>query len=133
MSAEPRVLIVDDDASVRASLGAYLEDEGMFVESFAHARDVIAWLGENPADAAIVDVRLGEIDGQSLIVRAHQLCPDLKFLIYTGSLGYQLPDSLRSVGMTPQDVLYKPLRNLHVMAEAIRRIAGKERSDVQQR
>jgi DNA-binding NtrC family response regulator len=119
-----RVLVVDDDASVRLSLAAFLEDEGFEVRSSdcgAGALDVIA---AETVHVAVVDLRLGDTDGERLIVRARDVRPETRFLIYTGSVGYRLPASLSDVGMRQGDVVHKPARPMKVLVDEIKRLAG---------
>jgi DNA-binding NtrC family response regulator len=121
-----RVLVVDDDAAVRASLRAYLEDEGFEVSSAGAAGEALVIVGAGRIDVAIVDIRLPEMDGQTLILRAHELAPSVRYVIYTGSVAYQLPEALERMGMTPEDVLHKPARSLELLVAAVRRVAAKE-------
>ena len=127
-----RVLVVDDDSAVRASLSAYLEDEGFVLRSTGSAPQALSIIAGEPIDVAIVDIRLGEMDGQNLILSARQLQPGTKFLVYTGSIAYQLPNALMCIGMQQRDVMYKPVPTMRVVADEIRRLAGKECDDVRQ-
>lgn len=130
MTTPLRVLLIDDDKAVRASLRAYLEDEGFQVRTAGAAGEALAMLCAEPVDVAIVDIRLPEMDGASLILRAHELATGAKFVIYTGSVSYRLPESLACIGMTQQDVMNKPARSLQLLTDAIRRLAAKENDDV---
>lgn len=127
MDTPIRVLVIDDDPSVRISLAAYFEDEGFAVRSTGSATEALQILADEAVDVTIVDLRLGETDGETFILRAREIRPATRFLIHTGSLGYQLPASLASAGMMQSDVFFKPVRALTVFAEQILRVADKER------
>lgn len=116
-----RVLVVEDELHIRTSLVNYLEDVGFSVLSAASAEDALEILDGTPADVVIVDVRLPKMDGNSLIIQAHQRRPNMHFLIYTGSTGYKLPGPLERLSVHPEDVFYKPLSDLSIVAEAIHR------------
>ncbi|HWG58487.1 MAG TPA: sigma-54 dependent transcriptional regulator [Candidatus Acidoferrales bacterium] len=58
-----RVLIVDDEAGIRESLGALLRDEGYAVEAAASGEECLERLRENPADLVLLDVWLPKMDG----------------------------------------------------------------------
>src|SRR6185437_11981786 len=58
-----RVLIVDDEAGIRESLGALLRDEGYAVEAAASGEECLERLRENPADLVLLDVWLPKVDG----------------------------------------------------------------------
>lgn len=57
------VLVVDDDASVRASMQSLMQSWGCICSSAENAKDGIAALGENDLDILLVDYRLR--DGQT--------------------------------------------------------------------
>ncbi len=120
-----RVLVVDDESSVRISLAGYLEDRGFKVLSAGSAEEALEALATEPVDVAIVDIRLPRMDGNTLIPKAAEMQPSLKFLIYTGSAEYHLPPSLADIGIGVDEVFRKPLSDLRVMAEAIHRLATK--------
>jgi DNA-binding NtrC family response regulator len=124
-----RVLIVDDDNAILASLCAFLEDEGFTVQCTSNARRALEILAESETDVAIIDVRLEEISGEKLILEAQKLLRTPRFVIYTGSLDYQISNQLLAVGIRPTDVLFKPVRDLRLLAEHIGRLFGKERGN----
>ncbi|MGE5608428.1 MAG: response regulator [Bacillota bacterium] len=117
----PRVLIVDDDTMVRMSVAAYLEDEGFDVHSATSAAEALRMLETEPLELAIVDLRLCDMDGEQFILKAHAIKPDMRFLIHTGCMLYQLTPALVQIGMTEVDVVYKPMR-LQTLANHIRRV-----------
>ncbi len=62
------VLVVDDDADIRQSVAAVLEDEGYRVHAAVHGRDALAVLDRIPRPAlALVDLRMPVMDGIELI------------------------------------------------------------------
>jgi DNA-binding NarL/FixJ family response regulator len=93
---------------------------GFAVTTAATAEEAFELLSRVSVDVAVVDIRLPGMDGQAFILRAHQLCPDLRFVIYTGSLDYEISPELRSLGLGERHVLHKPLRDMGVLAEAVR-------------
>jgi DNA-binding NtrC family response regulator len=119
-----RVLVIDDDASVRLSLAAFLEDEGFEVRSSECGADALDVMAAEPIDVAVVDLRLGDTDGERFIFRARETRPETRFLIYTGSIGYQLSPVLADAGMRQRDVVYKPARPMKLLVDEIKRLAG---------
>ena len=65
--AAPKILLVDDDAAIRASLQFTLELEGFQVEAFASAEALSAFAGPDEPACFILDYRLPGIDGLSLL------------------------------------------------------------------
>jgi CheY-like chemotaxis protein len=79
-----RVLVVEDDASVRDLIVEVLIDDGFEVHAVAEAHEALSHLGARwPIDVLFTDVELpGEIDGARLALLARKLRPDLA-IVYT--------------------------------------------------
>jgi two-component system, OmpR family, response regulator len=121
----PRILVVDDEPLIVRNLQAFLEDEGMRVDSVGCAEDALTLVrGGMHFDVCIMDLRLPGIDGDTAIQWLHRLRPALRFLIYTGSSSYTLPDELRALGITELQLFRKPILDMGPLASAIRALAG---------
>ena len=121
------ILIVDDETMIRENLKAYLEDEGWRVAAFEAVAPALAWLRAGGAcRVCIMDMRLPDMDGNSAIRILHQLYPDMKFLIHTGSSSYSLPEDLRAMGLDDRRVYHKPLSDMAPLAAAAGRLAACE-------
>ncbi len=116
-----RILIVDDEESIRRSLRAYLEDEGFEVVDVGKGEEGLDTLVQEPADAAIVDMRLPGMDGNAFVEQAHQLLPKMTFFIYTGSVGYKPPASLQAIGVNEERVFKKPLGDIALLVDAMKK------------
>jgi DNA-binding NtrC family response regulator len=119
MSSQTRVLVVDDEPSIRNSLVEFLQDFQFDVLSADSAEGALDLIARLPIDVAVVDIRLPKLDGDSLILQAHRLRPRMRFLIHTGSVDYQLPEELKPFGVTPDHVFSKPQADLSVFKDAI--------------
>jgi two-component system NtrC family sensor kinase len=64
-----RVLVVDDEASVRVSLQRYLAGKGHEVETTASGEDALVRLKATKYDAVIVDMRMPDLSGEQLFER----------------------------------------------------------------
>ena len=62
-----RILVVDDDAGMRASLVDLLESAGWAVAAAARVRDALARLSEDPPDVILSDLRMPGRDGMDLL------------------------------------------------------------------
>lgn len=118
------VLLLDDEENVRINLEAFLEDEDFTVLSAATGEEALKILETGKADVGIIDMRLPGIDGNEVIQRAHELQPDMKFIIYTGSTNYSLPATLKKIGLRQQHVFIKPLPDMAVLSKAIHELTG---------
>ena len=112
-----RILVIDDEASIRESLAEFLKDFDFDVSSAQSAEEALELLQKAPQDAIIADLRLPGMSGDTMIPLAHQIQPDLHFLIHTGSIGYHLSEELTRIGMRPDHVMYKPLPDMMVLVD----------------
>ncbi len=117
-----RILIVDDEEPIRSSLANFLEDYDFQVQTAASAEEGLSLLNDSEFDLGIIDLRLPGISGDMMILKAHNLCPQMRFLIHTGSMNYSLGDELQQIGLAPENVLYKPQPNLGLFLEYIGQI-----------
>jgi two-component system, NtrC family, response regulator HydG len=79
-----KLLIVDDELSVRDSLGKWFKEEGYEVITAEDANEALTRLGEQSWDAALVDIKMHGTDGIELQRRMHEIDPDLAVIIMTG-------------------------------------------------
>lgn len=81
---KPRILLIDDEASVLKVLGDCLAVRGY--ESVGRRSGIEArrWLAANSADLAILDVLLENEDGLEVLTAIKKSHPDLPVIILTG-------------------------------------------------
>ena len=118
-----RVLVIDDEPAICSSLSAFLEDYGFRASTAESAEEALDLMKSNIYDVCIVDMRLPGISGEDLIIRAHQLYPDQRHIIYTGSISYNLSEQLKVLGMRPEYVFLKPIRVLTLLVKCIKELA----------
>lgn len=78
------VLVVDDDLDVRTFFANYLRRQGFKVDSVARGRDAIEFLASNEPDAALLDVRLPDVDGIEVLREMRRTRPDAAAIVMTG-------------------------------------------------
>jgi len=84
VSTQGKLLIVDDELSVRDSLGKWFREEGYEVTTVENAGDALTRLAEQRWDAALVDIKMHGTDGIELQRRMHEVDPELIVIIMTG-------------------------------------------------
>jgi DNA-binding NtrC family response regulator len=114
-----KVLVVDDEIMVCSNIADFLEDEGFTVFSAVSGEEALDLLLKQKIDVAIIDMRLPGIDGDALILKAHEVQPVLKFLIHTGSINYFVSKSLEEIGVKNEQILRKPLLDMGVLTKGI--------------
>ena len=84
MSAQGKLLIVDDEFSVRDSLGKWFHEEGYEVGTAESANDALTRMAETRWDAALLDIKMPGTDGIELQRRMHEIDPELTVIMMTG-------------------------------------------------
>ena len=79
-----RVLIVDDEPSIVSLLARSLQARGYQVRSAAGGQEAIALLESESFDLLIVDLKMPDVDGLTVIRRGKELDPYLAVLVITG-------------------------------------------------
>lgn len=81
-----QVLIVDDHELLRDAAAAMLESQGFSVESVASAADAIRWLeAGGSCDAALVDLRLGDASGATIVEDFRRHVPEAAVILHSGA------------------------------------------------
>jgi len=84
VSEQAKLLIVDDELSVRDSLGKWFHEEGYEVGTAESASEALTRLAERRWDAALVDIKMRGTDGIELQRKMHEVNPDLIVIMMTG-------------------------------------------------
>ncbi|HBG26495.1 MAG: sigma-54-dependent Fis family transcriptional regulator [Planctomycetes bacterium GWF2_41_51] len=78
-----RILIIDDEANIRKTLGIYLEGKGNIVKSVSNVQDALNEAACEVFDLAFLDLRLGQADGMKLIPEFRATAPWMKIVVIT--------------------------------------------------
>ncbi len=79
-----RVLVVEDEAYVRTSLGELLRARGYDVDLSATVDGAFESLGRSPVDVVLTDLKMPAADGLDLVRRMQGAYPDLPVVVLTG-------------------------------------------------
>ena len=129
-SDQPTVVVIDDDESVRESLGALLETISLRVALF---RSVEAFLGANPPvlpSCIILDVRLPGASGFELQKQLVAANVDTPIIFITGH--GDIPMSVRAMKAGAIEFLSKPFREQELL-DAVRQGIERDRALAVQR
>jgi FixJ family two-component response regulator len=127
---EPRVFVVDDDQSVRTSLGNLLASEDYVVELFASASEYLARVPYLGPACLVLDVRLPELDGLAL---QHQLTEDgrMEQIVFITGHG-DIPMGIEVMKRGAVDFLSKPFTDVELLS-AVAEAMMRSIKDYQQR
>jgi DNA-binding NtrC family response regulator len=107
LSENAKVLIVDDDESIRKALTAVLEEEGYAVDTAQSGREAIDKCGANFYNLALIDIRLPDMEGTELLNAMRQDTPPMVKIIVTGYPS--LSNAIEAVNKGADAYLLKPL------------------------
>jgi two-component system, response regulator, stage 0 sporulation protein F len=80
-----RILIVDDEQSVREVLSEYFTEQGYAVESAGDGEEALAIVQRSLPDLVLLDVRMPGIDGVETLRRLRGIAPDLAVIMVTAN------------------------------------------------
>jgi len=114
-----RILVVEDELTMRETVVTYLEEQGFPVKSVMSGEDGLEALRDGSYDIAVVDLKLPGIDGIEVLRRAHQANPGLPVIIMTAYA--TIENAVRAIKEGAYDYLVKPF-NLEELGFIIQRI-----------
>ena len=127
MTAKPsrvtvtRILLAEDDESMRAFIERALLKAGYEVTSFANGREAFERVKAEPFTLLLTDIVMPQMDGIELARRASEIDPDLKIMFITGFAAVTLNTSTQAV--KDAQVLSKPF-HLKDLVREIDRLLG---------
>jgi two-component system response regulator PhoP len=109
-----RLLLVEDENTLRNNLSEHLIQQGYSVDSAADGREGLYLGEEHPYDVAIIDIGLPEINGIELIQKLRAQDISYPILILTARGNWQ--DKVEGLESGADDYLVKPFHNEELLA-----------------
>jgi DNA-binding NtrC family response regulator len=101
-----RILVVDDEMSIRESLSGWLQQDGYQVETAPGGPEALAKTQENHYDIMLLDVKMPEMDGLTLLKRLKEQDPDTLIVMMTAH--GDIHDAVEAMKLGAYDYLLKP-------------------------
>ena len=79
----PRILVVEDDAEMRALLRDELVDAGYEICQAGDGAEGALKLAEEPFDLIVTDLKMPRMSGKEMLAVARQRCPDVPVIAIT--------------------------------------------------
>ena len=120
-----RLLVIEDDATLRESLANRLGAEGFAIEQAGDGREGLYFALEYPVDLAIIDLGLPEMSGLDIIRQAREQGKTFPILILTARDRWQ--DKVDGLSAGADDYVVKPFHYEEVSARVnalLRRSGG---------
>jgi putative two-component system response regulator len=129
-AAPRRVLVVDDEESIRNAIGKFLKARGFDVSVAETGAGALDLLQRERFDALICDVRMPGMSGTEVVPRAIEMRPDIAVLMLTAV--NDAPTATEALAHGAMDYLMKPVE-LDDLANAVERALRKRELETQQR
>jgi len=104
-----RILIVDDELSMREFLAILLEREGYAVAVAANAEEALGQIDGSLFDLVISDVQMPGLNGIELLARIKQAAPDTAVLMITAFTAAD--QAVEAMKLGAYDYISKPFKN----------------------
>ncbi len=127
-----RILVADDEPSIRKVLQAHLARDGHAVEAATDGAHAIARLGADPFDLVITDLKMPEIGGLELLAYIRQNHPGLPVIVITAH--GTVDSAVEALKLGAQDFITKPfdLAELRVAIDKALRAERASRRSLQE-
>jgi DNA-binding response OmpR family regulator len=113
-----RVLVVDDDPVGRATLREILALEGYQVEQAAGGREALEKLGSKAFQLMLLDLKMPDVDGLSVLEAVPGKAPDVQVVILTAH--GSMESAIQAVRHGAHDYLLKPASTHEILATLAR-------------
>ena len=128
MGEPARILIVDDDESIREVLTSILTDEGYVVEAVDTGEKAIKATHEKFYNLALIDIRLPDMEGTKLLTKLKDTVPKMRKIIITGYPTLQ--NAIEAVNKGADAYIIKPIdmeETLKVIREQLQKQAEEKK------
>ena len=119
-----KILIVDDEKTIRDSLKMIMDEEGFTTDTAGDGEEALQKIKETEFDIVITDIKMPKMDGMQLLETATKISPETFFIIMTAYASVKTAiDALRNGAY---DYLIKPVEFDDVIIRVKRLIEHKK-------
>ena len=123
-----RILVVDDNSSVRSSLAAVLSDEGYDVSGTADAPETFDFLKANTPEVILLDIWLPGMSGMEVLRQVRESHPEITVIMISGHGTIEL--SVQAMKLGAYGFIEKPLSLENVLMQ-VRHALQSRRQDME--
>jgi len=123
----PHILIVDDDESVCRTLSAILQSEGYQTTTVTTAREAIEKTKTKFFNAALLDIRLPDIEGTELLAQLQEIAPETIKIMITGYPSIQ--NAVEALKLGADSYIIKPLDPAELLETIKNKLETKQQSE----
>jgi two-component system, NtrC family, nitrogen regulation response regulator NtrX len=102
-----RILVIDDEKSIRGTLKEILEYEKYEVDLAASGSEGLALYAENKYDIVLCDIKMPEMDGLEVLSKLFEIAPDTLVIMISGH--GNIDTAVNAIKQGAYDFIEKPL------------------------
>jgi len=118
-----RILVADDEASIREMLTLTLREDGWTVENAENGKVAFEKICKSPFHIILSDIQMPEMTGMELLEAAKKRNPSIEVVIMTSNA--TLETAIRAIKSGAYDYLHKPFEDLSVVPQKMLQVAEK--------
>jgi DNA-binding NtrC family response regulator len=126
MSQRPRILVVDDDMSIRKTVSIILAQAGYMVDTAENGEEAIAKSDINFYNLALIDYRLPDMAGTKLLTLLRETVPRMMKVMLTGFP--LLDNAIEAINRGIDGYLTKPVSTEQLL-KTVRELLKKQRKE----
>jgi DNA-binding NtrC family response regulator len=130
-AARRRILVIDDEESLRHALGKALKRAGFEVETAATGGEGVERLRAGGFHAVVTDVRLPDLSGLDIVALLTETAPGVPVLVMTGYGSVET--ALEAMRRGARDFLQKPFEAADLVRLLVRELAHTEGAEAERR
>jgi DNA-binding NtrC family response regulator len=119
-----RIIVIDDDEGIRRVVATALGNEGYITATASNGKEAIEKSQTNFYNLALIDIRLPDMDGTTLLTAMKETTPEMRKIILTGFPALQ--NAIDAVNKGGDGYLVKPL-NMDELLRTVRQQLEKQR------
>jgi DNA-binding response OmpR family regulator len=119
-----RILVVDDEQAMRASLADILRLEGYQVEALGSGEEAIEYLRRDDFDVIILDLKMPGLNGVEIMRMAGEVSPESEIIFLTAH--GSLESAIEALHHAVHDYLLKPTSPHEILASVSRGISRRQ-------
>ncbi len=117
--SEIAVLIIEDEAGVRRSIAAYLEDHDFKVLEAENGQIGLEKFDHHDPDILLVDLWMPKIDGFGVLAEVQDKSPQTPVIVVSGA--GVIEEAIKAIHLGAWDFILKPIQDMSIIEHAIQK------------
>jgi len=131
MTHQKKILIIDDEFSVRNSLTSFFEDEDYVVFTAGDGESGLDIFFNENIDIVITDLKMPKKNGIEVMKAIHEYKPDTPMIVVSGA--GKKEDVIKALRMGAKDYITKPIQDLNIISHTVEQVLETHRLNEENR